>query len=176
MTRIATPAIAEATGATAEVYAQIKKAAGAVPNTFVTIGAHGPAALKAVLAADGAATSLSKQDQETVKLLVSEIAGCDYCVAAHTMLGKMTGLTRESMKQIRAFQPTGDARRDALVRLVRLLQQTSGTIPQSEFDAIKAAGYTDQQIVEVSLVIAVTTFTNVFNRINDTAVDFPAAN
>jgi len=174
MTRIVTPAIAEATGASAEVYAQIKKAAGAVPNTFATIGAHGPAALKAVLAADGAVTSLSKQDQETIKLLVSEIAGCDYCVAAHTMLGKMTGLTRESMQQIRSFQPTGEPKRDALVRLVRLLQQTSGTILQSEFDAIKAAGYSDQQIVEISLVIATTTFTNVFNRINDTVVDFPA--
>jgi uncharacterized peroxidase-related enzyme len=177
MTRIATPAIASATGATAEVYAQIKKMAGSVPNTFATIGAHGPAALRAVLAADGtlAAGSLNKQDQETIKLLVSEIAGCDYCVAAHTTLGKMTGLSRETMKQIRSFQPTGDAKRDALVRFVRLLQQTGGTIVQSEFNAIKAAGYTDQQIVEISLAIAVTVFTNVFNRINDTAVDFPAA-
>jgi uncharacterized peroxidase-related enzyme len=177
MTRIATPAIDTATGATAEVYAQIKKAAGAVPNTFATIGAHGPAALKAVLAADGtlSAGSLSKQDQETIKLLVSEVAGCDYCVAAHTMLGKMTGLSRETMKQIRTFKPTGDAKRDALVRFVRVLQQTSGTILRSEFEAIKAAGYTDQQIVEISLAIAVTVFTNVFNRINDTAVDFPAA-
>jgi len=175
MSRITTPAIASATGATAEIYAQIKKAAGGVPNTFATIGAHGPAALKAVLAADATVTSLSKQEQETIKLLVSEIAGCDYCVAAHTMLGKMTGLSRDAMKQIRKFEPTGDAKRDALVRFVRLLQQTSGTILQSEFDAIKAAGYTDQQIVEISLAIAVTTFTNVFNRINDTAVDFPAA-
>jgi len=175
MSRITTPAIASATGATAEIYAQIKKAAGGVPNTFATIGAHGPAALKAVLAADATVTSLSKQEQETIKLLVSEIAGCDYCVAAHTMLGKMTGLSRDTMKQIRKFEPTGDAKRDALVRFVRLLQQTSGTILQSEFDAIKTAGYTDQQIVEISLAIAVTTFTNVFNRINDTAVDFPAA-
>jgi uncharacterized peroxidase-related enzyme len=175
MSRITTPAIASATGATAEIYAQIKRAAGGVPNTFATIGAHGPAALKAVLAADATVTSLSKQEQETIKLLVSEIAGCDYCVAAHTMLGKMTGLSRDAMKQIRKFEPTGDAKRDALVRFVRLLQQTSGTILQSEFDAIKAAGYTDQQIVEISLAIAVTTFTNVFNRINDTAVDFPAA-
>ncbi|MGO4381790.1 carboxymuconolactone decarboxylase family protein [Pseudoduganella sp. RAF19] len=175
MSRITTPAIASATGATAEIYAQIKKAAGGVPNTFATIGAHGPAALKTVLAADATVTSLSKQEQETIKLLVSEIAGCDYCVAAHTMLGKMTGLSRDAMKQIRKFEPTGDAKRDALVRFVRLLQQTSGTILQSEFDAIKAAGYTDQQIVEISLAIAVTTFTNVFNRINDTTVDFPAA-
>jgi uncharacterized peroxidase-related enzyme len=176
MSRIHTPAIESATGATAEVYAQIKKAAGGVPNTFATIGAHGPNALKAVLQADGAlaAGTLSKQDQETIKLVVSEVAGCDYCVAAHSLLGKMTGLKPEVLKQIRAGESTGDAKRDALVRFVRNLQQTSGTIGEAEFLAIKAAGYTDEQLVDISLAIAVTVFTNVFNRINDTVLDFPA--
>jgi uncharacterized peroxidase-related enzyme len=176
MTRIATPAIESATGATAEVYGQIKKAVGKVPNTFVAIGAHGPAALKAILQADAvlATSSLSKQDQETIKLLVSEVAGCDYCVAAHSLLGKMAGLAPEVLKQVRDGQPTGDAKRDALVRFVRNLEKTSGTISNEEFAAITAAGYTDQQLVDISLAIAVTTFTNVFNRINDTAIDFPA--
>ncbi len=176
MSRIHTPALDTATGATAEVYAQIKKAAGSVPNTFATIGAHGPAALQAVLNADGvlASSTLSKQDQETIKLLVSAVAGCDYCVAAHSLLGKMTGLSQDALKAIRAGQPTGDAKRDALIHFVKLLASTSGTISEAEFAAIKAAGYTDQQLVEISLAIAVTVFTNVFNRINDTAVDFPA--
>jgi uncharacterized peroxidase-related enzyme len=176
MNRISTPALESATGATAEVYAQIKKAAGKVPNTFATIGAHGPDALKAILLADGvlAASTLSRQDQETVKLVVSEVAGCDYCVAAHSLLGKLTGLAPEVLKQIRAGQPTGDAKRDALVRFVRNLAQTSGTISGEEFSAIRAAGYSDRQLVDISLAIAVTTFTNIFNRINDTAIDFPA--
>ncbi len=176
MTRIVTPTLDTATGATAEVYAQIKKAAGSVPNTFATIGAHGPAALKAILAADSvlATGSLSKQDQETIKLLVSAVAGCDYCVAAHSLLGKMTGLPQDALKAIRAGQPTGDAKRDALARFVKMLASTSGTISADELAAIKAAGYTDAQIVDISLAMAVTVFTNVFNRINDTAVDFPA--
>ena len=176
MSRIHTPAIESATGATAEVYAQIKKLAGGVPNTFATIGAHGPVALKAVLAADGAlaAGTLSRQEQETIKLVVSEVAGCDYCVAAHRLLGKMTGLKPEVLTQIRAGVATGDAKRDALVHFVRKLQQTSGTISEAEVSAIKAAGYTDAQIVDISLAIAVTVFTNVFNRINDTVLDFPA--
>jgi uncharacterized peroxidase-related enzyme len=176
MSRIHTPALDTATGATAEVYAQIKKAAGSVPNTFAAIGAHGPAALKAVLAADSvlASSTLSKQDQETIKLAVSEAAGCDYCVAAHSLLGKLTGLKPEVLKQIRAGQPTGDARRDALVRFVHTLTRTSGTINDSAFAAIKAAGYSDAQLVDISLAIALTVFTNVFNRINDTAIDFPA--
>src|SRR5690349_5458491 len=116
MSRISTPALESATGATAEVYAQIKKVAGSVPNTFAAIGAHGPAALKAILQADGvlAASTLSKQDQETIKLIVSSVAGCDYCVAAHSLLGKFAGLKPDVLKQIRDGQPTGDAKRDAL--------------------------------------------------------------
>lgn len=176
MSRIVTPALETATGATAEVYAQIKKAAGSVPNTFAAIGAHGPAALKAVLQADGvlAVGSLSKQDQETIKLVVSEVAGCDYCVAAHSLLGKLTGLKPDVLRQIRAGEPTGDAKRDALVHFVRRLVRTSGTISEAEFQAIRAAGYTDAQLVDISLAIALTVFTNVFNRINDTDIDFPA--
>jgi len=175
MSRINTPPVESATGATAEVYAQIKKAAGSVPNTFAAIGALNPAALKAVLQADGvlAAGSLSRQDQETIKLVVSEIAGCDYCVAAHSLLGKMAGLKPETLKQIRAGVPTGDAKRDALVRFVQTLQHTSGTISEEEFCAIRAAGYTEAQLVDISLAIAATVFTNVFNRINDTMIDFP---
>jgi uncharacterized peroxidase-related enzyme len=173
MSRIPTPALETATGATAEIYAQIKKSVGTVPYTFAIIGAHGPAALKAILQADGvlAASSLSKQDQESVKSIVSEGAGCG--VAAHSLLGKLAALKPEALNQIRAGQPTGDAKRDALVRFARNLTLTSGTISDAEFAAIKAAGYTDAQLVDISLAIALTVFTNVFNRINDTAIDFP---
>jgi alkylhydroperoxidase family enzyme len=83
-------------------------------------------------------------------------------------------LQPDILKQIRAGQPTGDAKRDALVHFVRALVRSRGTLSAPEFAAIKNAGYTDAQLVEISLAIAVTVFTNVFNRINDTAVDFPA--
>ena len=177
MSRLSTPAVESATGATAELFAQIKKAAGKVPNTFAAIGAHGPAALKVMLQADVvlAAGSLSKQDQETIKLAVSAAVGCDYCEAAHSLLGKLTGLQPEALRRIRAGQPTGDAKRDALVRFVRLLVLTRGSIREQGFLAIKAAGYTDSQLVDISLALAVITFTNVFNRINNTTLDFPAA-
>ena len=175
MSRIHTPPVESATGATAEVYARIRKTAGKVPNTFAAIGALNPEALEAVLAADGvlAAGSLGAQDRETIKLVVSEVAGCDYCVAAHSLLGKMAGLKPDTLKQIRAGQPTGDARRDALVRFVRALQETSGTISEEAYSAIRSAGYSEAQLVDISLAIATTVFTNVFNRINDTAIDFP---
>jgi uncharacterized peroxidase-related enzyme len=175
MSRILLPSIENATGATAEVYAQLKKAIGSVPNTFALIGAHGPAALKSILQAEGvlASGSLSKQDQETIKLVVSELMGCDYCTAAHMMLGKMAGLKAEVMKNLRTGEPTGDSKRDALARFVRTLIRNSGTISDEKFAEIKTAGYAEAQLVEISLAIALITFTNVFNRIADTPLDFP---
>ena len=147
-----------------------------MPNTFAAIAAHGPAALKSVLAADAvlAAGSLTKSDQEVIKLVISAAAGCDYCVAAHSYLAKLAGVTPEALKQIREGEPTGFAKRDALVDFVRLLAQSSGTVSDEDFAAIKAAGYSDAQLVEISLAFATTVFTNVFNRINDTQIDFPA--
>jgi uncharacterized peroxidase-related enzyme len=175
MSRITVPTVESATGATAEVYAQVKKAAGTIPNLFVVLGALAPEALKAVLNAEGVlnAGTLSKQELETIKLLVSELTGCDYCVAAHSMLGKTTGQSVDTLWQIRAAQPTGDPRRDALVHFVQELQQTTGTLSEEEFAAIKMAGYTDAQLAEIALAIAMTVFTNTFNRINDTDIDFP---
>jgi len=85
----------------------------------------------------------------------------------------MTGLKSGLLAKVRAGEPTGDARRDALVRFVRTLTQTSGTVAAEELGAIKNAAYTDAQVVDICLAIAVTVFTNVFNRINDTALDFP---
>jgi uncharacterized peroxidase-related enzyme len=176
MSRISVPDLETATGATADIYGQIKKAIGSIPNTFAAIGAHGPDALKAIMLADSvlAAGSLSKRDQETIKLVISGVAGCDYCVAAHSLLGKLAGLKPEELKRIRDRQPTGDDKRDALIGFVRKLAASSGTVSDADFAAIKAAGYSDAQLVDISLAFATTVFTNVFNRINDTEIDFPA--
>jgi hypothetical protein len=78
------------------------------------------------------------------------------------------------VRRLRTGQPKGDAKRDALVRFGRNLAETSGTISAKEVSAIRAAGYTDQQLVDISLAIAVTVVTTVCNHINDTASDFPA--
>jgi len=176
MSRLSVPNLETDAGPSGQVYAQIKKAIGSVPNTFAAIAAHGPAALKSVLAADAvlASGSLRKRDKETIKLIISGVAGCDYCVAAHSLLGKHAGLKPDELKNIRDGKPSGDSKRDALARFVRKLSETSGTVSAEEFAAIKAAGYSDAQLVEISLAFATTVFTNVFNRINDTEIDFPA--
>ena len=165
-----------ATGETAELFAAIKKSVGRVPNSFAMIGTHAPAALTAILSADRVLLkgSLPRADQETVKLIVSELGGCDYCVAGHTVVGKMAGLSPDTMRKIRAGEATGDAKRDALVRFVRILIKISGTVDAAEVSRVRDAGYTERQLIEVALAVAVITFTNLANRINDTEIDFPA--
>src|SRR5882757_3430368 len=155
MSRLSVPNLVSDTGPSGQIYAQIKKAIGSVPNTFAAIAAHGPAALKAVLAADTvlASGNLNKRDQETIKLVISGVAGCDYCVAAHSLLGKLAGLKPDELKNIRNGLPTGDAKRDALVRFVRRLARTSGTVSEADFEAIKAANYPDAQLVEITLAL-----------------------
>src|SRR5207245_3977444 len=120
------------------------------PNTFAAMPAPGPAALKSVLAADTvlAAGSLTKRHQEVIKLVISAAGGCDYCVAAHNHLARLAGVKPEVLKQIRDGQPTDDAKRDALVGFVRKLAQSSGTVSDQDFAAIKAAGYSDAQLVD----------------------------
>ena len=102
MSRLTTIRPEEATGAAAEVFAKIKKAVGKVPNAYATIGTHSPEALSAALAFDAAvdAGTLGKADIEVIKLAVSEHVGCDYCVAAHTLKGKLAGLSSDDMKQV----------------------------------------------------------------------------
>ncbi|SIQ09660.1 hypothetical protein [Pseudacidovorax sp. RU35E] len=79
----------------------------------------------------------------------------------------------DTVRAIRALAPTGDARRDALAGFVRALHQLSGTLPAEAFEAFRAAGFADAAVVDIALSVAVITFTNVFNRVNDTSVDFP---
>ncbi|WP_233838801.1 carboxymuconolactone decarboxylase family protein [Paraburkholderia sp. ZP32-5] len=176
MSRIAIPAVESATGATADIYARVKKiSAGRVPNTYAALGHLVPASLAAVLDTQGTlnAGSLSRQEHEIIKLLISEKTGCDVCVAAHSFVGKLLGLPVDVLRAIRAGKPTGDAKRDALVHFVSHLHDTSGTISDDEFNAIRAAGYNDTQLAEIALTIALGIFTNTFNRINGTDVDFP---
>jgi len=178
MPRLTTIRPEEATGRAAEVFAKIRKAVGKVPNAYATIGTHSPEALSAALAFDAAvaASTLDKADIEVIKLAVSEYVGCDYCVAAHTLMGKLAGLSADEMKHVRAGSATGDAERDALVTYVRTLIGTRGTVSKPAIDAVRAAGYTERQLIEINLAIASITFTNLVNRVNDTTLDFPTVN
>lgn len=177
MSRLATQDVATATGPAATLFANIKRAVGKVPNAYAVVGSNSPLALETVLGMDAALgkSSLSPRDVEAVKLAVSETVGCDYCLAAHTMISKKIGIPADAILGLRHGQPSGDARLDAIARFARLLVSTSGTVPVEAVDAVKQAGLSDQEIVDVLLAISTITFTNLVNRVNDTTLDFPAA-
>jgi len=177
MTRLYNQPIAESTGHAAQLYAGIKAAIGVVPNAYVNIGSNSPVALETALNIDGALKkgTLGAKEGEVVKLVVSQVAECDYCLAAHTLIGKKTGLSKEDILAIRRGEPSSNVRLDALADFTRELVSTSGTLSASSVEKIKAAGFTDTQIVEIVLAITSITFTNLFNRINDTVLDFPPA-
>jgi uncharacterized peroxidase-related enzyme len=176
MSRLATLGSA-ATGRTAELFAAIKSKLGKLPNAYDAIGSNSPVALEALLSFDArlADTSLSKKEIEVIKLAVSEVSGCDYCLAAHTLMGKMAGLSPEGMLAARRGTPGGEARLDTLSSFVRAVAGSRGTVPQAVVDAFKASGYTDAQVVDTLFVISSITFTNLLNRVNDTVLDFPKA-
>ncbi|ARP81792.1 alkylhydroperoxidase [Bordetella genomosp. 8] len=168
---------AEATGHAAQIYAAIKGAVGMVPNAYVGIGSNSPHALEAALNLDAALKkgSLGGREIEAVKLVVSDAAKCDYCLAAHTMIGKMNGITPGAMTALRRGQPSGDAKLDALSSFARTLVETRGPVPVEAVQDVRSAGYSDAQIVDVMLAITSITFTNLFNRVNATTLDFPPA-
>lgn len=147
-----------------------------MPNAYAVIGTHSPESLAAALALDQALakTSLARGELEVVKLAVSAHVGCDYCVAAHSLMGKMTGLSPDELRQIRTGGGTGKEKLDALLYFVRQLVSTRGTIPAKEVEAMQAAGYSSRQLIEIALAVSSATFTNLVNRINDTDIDFPA--
>jgi len=177
MSRLFNTPVAESTGHAAQLYAAIKAAVGLVPNTYVNIGSNSPAALEAVLNLDGTLKkgTLGAKEGEVVKLVVSQTAECDYCLAAHTLIGKKTGLSKEDILAVRRGTPSSDARLDTLAAFTRELMSTTGTVPAASVEKLKTAGFTDTQIVEIVLAITSITFTNLFNRINNTVVDFPPA-
>jgi len=177
MPRLHTIDLTEATGRAAELFGAVKASVGKVPNSYIGIGANSPVALEAVLSLEASLkrSSLSAIDIEVVKLVVSQTTGCDYCLAAHTLLGKKLGLHREAILALRQGKPSGDARNDALAKFVLRLLTSSGTIPADLVTQVRQAGVTDAQIVDLTMAVASIAFTNLFNRINDTKLDFPAA-
>lgn len=177
MSRLFTQDVDSATGPAAAIFGNIKKAMGKVPNAYATIGNNSPMALEAALALDGALAkgSLSTKDIEAVKLAVSEAVGCDYCLAAHSFIAKRSGIAGDAVVALRKGGVSGDDKLDALATFARTLATTTGTVAPDVVSAVKAAGYTDQQIIETLLAIASITFTNLVNRVNDTPLDFPAA-
>jgi len=146
---------------------------GVVPN-FLRVLAHSPKALAGFLGLYGAlgAASLDKPTQERIALAVAEGNACEYCLSAHTAIGRRAGLSNEEMLLNRRGS-SADAKAAAAVALAVVLNERTGGIATSDLDAARHAGLTDGEIVEVIAVVALNLFTNILGKSVRVDIDFP---
>ncbi len=97
---------------------------------------------------------------------------CNYCLSAHCALGTMAGLTPDQIRDSRAGK-AADAKTDALLQFSRTLVETRGQVTDGDVNAVRQAGLTDGEIAEVVAGVALNIFTNYFNYVADTDIDFP---
>jgi uncharacterized peroxidase-related enzyme len=157
-----------------EIYAAIQKKLGKVPNIFQTLG-HSPTTLKNFLAiTDAGSSSLSPRLREEIALTVAQVSQCAYCLAAHSAIGAHVGLKNEEIFAARKGEAK-DAKTQAILKFTKSVVEQRGHLKDSDVHALHTAGVTDQEIVEIIFAININLFTNYFNHIADTAVDFPPA-
>lgn len=172
MPRLNTIDPAQSTGRVKEIFQGPLK--GKELNIFKGM-ANSPAGLDFYLAASGALhkASLSAKEQEVIQLAVGQANGCAYCEAAHTAIGKSVGLSDEQALGARRGNVEGDPKLDALAKFGTALHEKKGFVSDQDIARFKEAGYDDGAIVEAVAVYALATFTNYFNHVNETTVDFP---
>ena len=175
MSRIHTPAsIADAPEASRPLLEAIHKKVGVVPNLY-RLMANNPAVLEGHL---GLAAALDKgvlpaPTRERIAIAIAEFNGCDYCLSAHSFLGKnKAGLSDEVIEANRSGSST-DSKADAAVRFAVKVARERGHVADADVEALRAAGYRDDEIVEITVHVALNTWTNYMNVVGRTAIDFP---
>ena len=152
----------------------LKKGLGMVPKLYATL-AHSETALGTYLALQNAKSSINGKAREVINLVVSQVNGCEYCLAAHTVIGGMVGFSPEQIVEIRAGRASFDVKLDALARLVRNIAIERGHADPALVDAFLAAGWTPGNLVDTIVVIGDKTVTNYLHGTTKVPVDFPAA-
>jgi len=166
---------AQTTGPVKQIYDDLTKKMGKVVNIFQGM-ANSPAALRAYLSMSDALAEgdLSPEDREALYLAVSESNGCHYCVSAHSMVAKSIGVSEDETLAARGFHSSNE-KRAALLEFVRKVIATKGFVKDQDLEAVRQAGYSDGQIAESIGYIGLATFSNLFNHVHDTTMDFPPA-
>jgi uncharacterized peroxidase-related enzyme len=164
---------AEATGKTKQLLSGVQAKLGMTPNMMKTMAAA-PAVIDAYL---GFATALGTgrldaKFREQIALAVGQANACEYCLSAHSAIGKMVGLKPDEIAESRgAHSP--DAKRDAGLQFAQSLVVQRGEVSDQALERVKAAGYTDGDVAEIVANVAINIFTNYFNHVARTDVDFP---
>jgi uncharacterized peroxidase-related enzyme len=157
------------------ILANYEKALGVIPNFFAMIS-QSPDALKAI--ADMHATlgkSLGHKTRERIHIMTAEVNGCNYCLSAHSYLGSKLQLSSEDMELNRSGHST-DPHADVALQFAYKVATSRGHINDADVEAVRSAGYTEAQIVDIVAETAFSFITNLFNNTFKTETDavFPA--
>ena len=162
-----------ATGAAKPLLDAVQASLGVTPNLFRVL-AHSPKALEGFLGLYGASAgfAVDKATQERIALTVAESNACEYCVAAHTAIGRGAGLSNDEMR-LNRMGTSADARAAAAVKFASTINRNVGDITDAEFGSARSAGLTDGEIVEIIAAVAINVFTNLLNKVAQVEIDFP---
>ena len=174
MKTIQVPAYEQVSPANQAIFDQLKKGLSFVPNLYATF-AHSETALGNYIALQNAKSSLSLKAREVINLVVSQVNSCEYCLAAHTALGKMVGFTDEQIIEIRKGVTSFDGRLDTLAKLVKNIAVERGHANPALVQAFFDAGWTEENLVDVIVVIGDKIISNYLHGTTRVPVDFPAA-
>lgn len=153
----------------------VKNKLGLVPNMTRAM-ANSPAVLDGYLQFSGALGkgTLAAKLREQLSLAIAQVNGCDYCLAAHSAIGKTVGLTAEQIQDSRRGTAV-DAKAEGLIRFVLDVVEARGKVSDAALAEVRAAGFDDGVIAEVVAHVALDVFTNYFNNVARTDLDFPRA-
>lgn len=159
----------------AELLRSVNKNMGTVPNLIATM-AHSPAVAKGYLSFSQSlsAGKLPSRLREQISLVVGETNNCDYCISAHTELGKRVGLTEPETCDARRAT-SSDGKEQAALEFARKLVQDRGIVTDADLEQLRQVGYNHGEIGEIVANVALNIFTNYFNHVAGTEIDFPAA-
>jgi uncharacterized peroxidase-related enzyme len=174
MTRITVPTRDAVSEANQAMFDALQGQLGFVPNLYATFALSNNA-LGTYLALQSAKSSINAKSREVVNLVVSQYNDCRYCLAAHTMLGKMNGFSDDQIIAIRKGAAPFDAKLDALAKLTVALVANRGHADAAAMDAFFAAGWTQENLVDVIVTIGDKIISNYLHAATDIPVDFPAA-
>lgn len=163
----------KATGEVKATLDVVKSKLGGVPNLFTTM-AVAPSVLNAYLAFSDAAGKgcLSVKLREQIALVTANTNGCDYCASAHQALGKMAGLLAEEIEKALDGQ-AGDAKTAAALSFAQTVLAERGHVSNTALASAREVGFSDTEILEVVANVVLNIFTNYFNNVAGTEVDFP---
>jgi uncharacterized peroxidase-related enzyme len=173
MSRLPIPTRDEAPAASQPILDAVGAQLGLIPNLYKVV-ALSPKALEAFTGfGAGVAKLLDLKTRERIALATAQVNGCDYCLSAHTYIGANMAKLDESEIALARTGHSADAKADAAVTFAKKVADTRGQVSDADIAAVKLAGFTDAQVVEIVLVVIENFLTNFVNNVAQTAIDFP---